>query len=401
VIDLDIGLTDDMRAVRETCHRFAVEVLRPVGARLDRMSAAEVIAPASPLWDTIRKFKALGFGGGASLVLEDATPAQNALLHCIMLEELCWGDVGLFITCGLSNMTGGFARSLGRADLAEFFDARDEIGCLAVTEPMHGSDHIAFTEAAYRDPSLRPGLRVRREGADFILSGQKSAWVSCGTIAGSGAVFGVFEDSRAGFADGAAFLMPFDLPGITRGKPLEKLGQRTLNQGEIFFDAVRVPRKFLIAEGPDAYPFVWEAIIKGANMHMGAQLIGVARAAYDLALEHAKTWKQGGRPIIEHQLVKHRLFQMFQKVEVARSHVRRLCMADAMTPGGLPFQYAASSKVFVTQTAFEVASEALQIFGGNGLTREYPIEKLVRDARSSLIEDGENYVLGLMAAARL
>jgi alkylation response protein AidB-like acyl-CoA dehydrogenase len=110
---------------------------------------------------------------------------------------------------------------------------------------------------------------------------------------------------------------------------------------------------------------------------------------------------QGGRPIIEHQNVKNRIFGMFQKVEAARSHVRRVAIADATLPGGVPFQYAASAKVFATQTAFEVAHDAVQTLGGNGLTHEYLAEKLFRDARASLIEDGENSMLGLMAASRL
>lgn len=400
-LELDVGITEEMHAIRATCRRFAVEVLRPAGARLDRLSAQALIDPGSELWDVLARYKSLGFGGGASIHDPDLSPAQHALLHCIVLEELTWGDVGLFITCALHGMMPAFAAGFGRQDLADFFSQRDELGCLAITEPAHGSDHIAFTEPGYRDPKVRPSLRVRRDGDDFILDGQKSAWISCGTIAGSGAVFGGFQESTVGLADGAAFLMPLDLPGITRGKPLEKIGQRSLNQGEIFFDKVRVPRRFLLAEGPQAYPMVWESIFTGANLHMGTQLVGVARAAYECALEHAKTWVQGGKPIFEHQLVRHRLFGMFQKVEAMRSHVRRMSVAHAIRRGGLPYPHAASVKVFATQTAFEVANEALQILAGNGLTHEYPVEKLFRDARTATIEDGENYVLGLMAAARL
>lgn len=398
--DLDIGMTDEMQAVRESCRRFAAEVLRPVGVKLDGMSAEEVIAAGSPLWDVLEQYKALGFGGAAHIDGADLTPAQQALMHSVVLEELAYGDPGLFITCGLYNISPVVAQGFGRPDLAEFFAQRDEVSCLAVTEPAHGSDNVAFTEPSYRDARIKPALKVRREGGNYILNGQKAAWVSCGTIAGSGTVFGVFEDSNAGLSDGVVLLMPFDLPGITRGKPLEKLGQRSLNQGEIFFDNVLVPARFMIAEGPDAYPLVWENFLRDANIHMGSQFIGVARSAYESALDYAKQWVQGGCPLIEHQAIKVKLFSMFQKVEVARSHARRVALANALMPGGVPFQYAATVKVFCTQAAFEVASEAIQIFGGNGLSREYPIEKIFRDARSSLVEDGENGMLGLMAAAR-
>ncbi|MBP9591419.1 MAG: acyl-CoA dehydrogenase [Steroidobacteraceae bacterium] len=399
--ELDPGVTDEMRAIRDTCRRFAAEILRPVGQRLDRLPAEQVVAPGSELWGALERYKALGFQGGAHVDVPDLTPAQRALLHCMVLEELTWGDVGLFITFGLYGMMPLFAAGFGRQDLVDFFAQRTEIGCLAITEPAHGCDHIAFTEPAYRDPRIRGNLKVRRDGDDYVLSGQKSAWVSCGTIAGSAAVFATFADSPHGLADGAAFLMPLELPGITRGKPLEKHGQRTLNQGEIFFNEVRVPRRFLLAEGPQAYPLVWQGIFTGANLHMGSQLVGVARAAYDCALDYAKQWVQGGKPIIEHQAVRLRLFGMYQKVEVMRSHVRRLAVANATLPGGISYPQAATVKVFATQTAFEVASEAVQMLGANGLTYEYPVEKLLRDARTSMIEDGENYMLGLIAAAQL
>lgn len=400
-LEFDPGITAEMLAIRDTCRRFATEVLRPAGQRLDRLSAEAVIAPGSELWSVLDRYKALGFVGGANVIAPELTPAQHALLHTMVVEELTWGDVGLFITCGLHGMMPAFATGFGRQDLADFFARRDEIGCLAITEPSHGCDHIAYTEPAYRDARIRGTLKVRRDGDDFVLDGQKAAWVSCGTIAGSGAVFATFPDSPHGLADGAAFLMPFDLPGITRGKPLEKHGQRPLNQGEIFFNQVRVPRRFLLAEGPQAYPMVWAGIFTGANLHMGSQFVGVARAAYECALGYAKQWVQGGRPIIEHQAVKLRLYEMFQKVEVMRSHVRRMAVAHATRPGGLPYPQAATVKVFATQTAFEVASEAVQMLGGNGLTYEYPVEKLLRDARTSMIEDGENYMLGLIAAAQL
>ena len=140
-VDLDPGLTDEMRAIRDTCRRFATEVMRPAGIALDRMSAAAVIATGSPLWDVLDGFRALGLAGGASVDDPSLTPEQKALLHCIVLEELSAGDVGLFITCGLLNIAPEIARASGREDLVEFFARRDEICCLALTEPGHGSSN--------------------------------------------------------------------------------------------------------------------------------------------------------------------------------------------------------------------------------------------------------------------
>lgn len=192
--------------------------------------------------------------------------------------------------------------------------------------------------------------------------------------------------------------MPLDLPGVSRGKPLDKLGQRALNQGEIFFDGVRIPDEYMIV-GADAYGTVVEMVLTMANASMGAIFIGVAQAALELAIAYAKERVQGGVPIIAHQSVRSRLFKMFARVEAARALARRVALYNATNPALV--QYSIASKTFVTQTAFEVASDALQIFGGNGLTREYPIEKLVRDARASMIEDGCNEVLGLVGSTRL
>jgi alkylation response protein AidB-like acyl-CoA dehydrogenase len=151
--------------------------------------------------------------------------------------------------------------------------------------------------------------------------------------------------------------------------------------------------------GPEAYGAVVEAVLTIANASMGAIFVGCARAALEHALEYAKTRVQGGSPIFAHQSVKARLFKMFTQVEAARGLAWRAMLYNSSNPPLV--QYSIASKVFSTSTAFEVASAAVQIFGGNGLSREYPVEKLLRDARASMIEDGCNEVLSLVGAARL
>jgi alkylation response protein AidB-like acyl-CoA dehydrogenase len=396
---LDAALSDEMREVREAVNRFAVEVMRPAAVELDRMpDPADVIAKGSILWQVFDRYKELGLGD-PSKYDPDLSPADRALLHAVVLEELSWGDVGLAISLGLCDTIAPWAQGFGRQEAYEFFSKRADIGCLALTEPNHGSDHVGFTEPIFSDPAVRPSCRARRDGDEWVINGQKAAWVSNGTIATAAALFCTLEDSKDGIKGGAAFLVPMELPGVTRGSPLDKVGQRTLNQGEIFFDEVRVPEAFMLIEGPDAYGMVWEMVLKLANNAMGQQFVGVARAAFDHALAYAKERVQGGVPIIQHQNVKARLFRMFSRVEAARALARRVAMEAAV--GDIPFQYAAASKIFCTQTSFDVANDAVQIFGGNGLCREYPVEKLFRDARASLIEDGENDFLGLMAASRL
>jgi alkylation response protein AidB-like acyl-CoA dehydrogenase len=135
-------------------------------------------------------------------------------------------------------------------------------------------------------------------------------------------------------------------------------------------------------------------------MEMAVTFTGVARAAYEHALDYVHERKQGGVSIIEHQSVRLRLFGLWQKLEACRALAHRVFNYNYSSNG--PHVLASmTSKTFVTQNAFEIASEALQLFGGNGLTKEYPIEKLMRDARASLIEDGENNVLGLKVASML
>jgi acyl-CoA dehydrogenase len=169
-------------------------------------------------------------------------------------------------------------------------------------------------------------------------------------------------------------------------------------RGEIFFDEVRIPAEYMVV-GSDGYAAVVEAVLAIANAGMGAIFVGLGRAALEHALDYAKQRVQGGVPIIEHQSVKARLFRIFMQVEAARALAWRVMLYNSANPPLV--QYSIASKVFSTSTAFEAASTAVQIFGGNGLSREYPVEKLLRDARAAMIEDGCNDLLSLVAAARL
>ncbi len=397
--EIETTLTEHERAIRETARKFAREVMRPAGIALDRLpDPAQVIAPDSILWDVFRRYWDLQLD-----VLDGSNPdvplLERARVRFLVWEELGWGDAGLAISLGVSGFHKMFALMSGRPALIERFGRPDnrDIGCWAVTEPDHGSDSLMVTEQHFADPKLRPNCIARREGDHYVVEGQKSAWVSNGTIATVATLFCTVDPSQ-GFKGGGVCLVPLDLPGVSRGKPLDKLGQRALNQGEIFFDGVRVPAEYMVV-GPEAYAAVVESVLTLANASMGAIFVGVARAALEHAVDYAKQRVQGGVPIFQHQSVRSRLFKMFMQVEAARSLAWRVMLYNSTNPPLV--QYSIASKVFCTNTAFEVASAALQIFGGNGLSREYPIEKLLRDARASMIEDGCNEVLSLVGAAKL
>jgi alkylation response protein AidB-like acyl-CoA dehydrogenase len=196
-------------------------------------------------------------------------------------------------------------------------------------------------------------------------------------------------------------IIPLDLPGITKGKPLDKIGQRPLNQGEIFFEDVKIHKDYMVMT-PElgVMESMGEFILAGANGGMAVTFAGLAKAAYDEAFKYANERIQGGCPIIQHQNIQLKIFKMFTLVEAARATTRRMAMYNAVNqpPSGA---HAVAAKCFCTETAFQVASEAVQIFGGNGLSREYPVEKMFRDARAAMIEDGVNETLSLAAVQYL
>jgi alkylation response protein AidB-like acyl-CoA dehydrogenase len=398
--EIEVGLTDQERAVQDEVRKFAGEVMRPAGAELDRLAdPADVIRADSVLWSVFERYRELGIDEIDESMAE-LGPLERARLRGLIHEELGWGDSGLAVSLGVSNFHRIFARLSGRPALVERFCApgSKDIGCWAVTEPDHGSDTLAVTERHFHDSALKANCVATPEGDEYVIRGQKAAWVSNGTIATVAALFCTIDPSE-GFQGGGVALVPLDLPGVSRGRALDKLGQRALNQGEIFFDEVRIPAEYMVV-GKEAYASIVEMVLTTANAFMGATFVGVARAALELALAYARERVQGGVPIIEHQSVKTRLFRMFMNVEAARSLARRVMIFNTTQMPPL-LQYSIASKVFCTNTAFETASAALQIFGGNGLTREYPIEKILRDARASMIEDGCNEILSLVGAAKL
>ena len=142
-----------------------------------------------------------------------------------------------------------------------------------------------------------------------------------------------------------------------------------------------------------------EAVLAGANAFMGITFAGLARAAFEEALAYTKERVQGGKPICEHQLVQKRLFDMFTRVLAARNLARSALIYNSQQPSAV--QYSIASKVFCTQTAFDVASDAVQLHGGYGLCKGMLVEKLFRDARASMIEDGSNDLLSLVGARKL
>jgi alkylation response protein AidB-like acyl-CoA dehydrogenase len=385
-------LSETTRMVQESVHRYAQEVMRPIGVQLDRMTPEQVIAPESPYWIARQKFGELGIGVDALLSLE---PAERAKALCLMFEELGWGDAGLAVSFGAGLLPAFMSVMLGNEFCREL--APDsKLGCWAITEPDHGSDTLDASRMIFHAEGNygRPNCVATLRGDEVIINGQKSSWVSNGIIADVCVLYcaadtGSGPDSRRG----CVVIVPMNTKGVSRGKPLDKIGQRPLNQGEVLFDNVKLSKQHLLA-GPDQYLDAVYAIHTFANAIMGAAFTGCGRAAYELAHAYAHERKQGGVPIIRHQSVASRLFHMFRKVEAARALTQRVVLYN-FTSASPSLPAAMTAKITATQTSFEVASDAVQIFGGNGLAREYPIEKILRDARASMIEDGCNEILAI------
>jgi alkylation response protein AidB-like acyl-CoA dehydrogenase len=404
-LDLDRTLSPEQVTLRREVHRFSEEVMRPASLQLDRLADPEdVIKSGSVFWDVMRQYYEQGYHkrglpealGGIGLGPEE---------QFLVAEEFGWGSADFAIAFGVTSFPFSFAAGTGNQKLidevvrpyAEDKDAR-YVGCWAITEPEHGSDTLLAGTRYFRDPGISHSVTARADGDEWVISGQKAAWVSNGTIATHALLF-LGIDSAQGMAGGGVALVPLSLPGVSKGKPLDKLGQRALNQGEIFFDEARIPRDYMLL-GPDGYEFLVDSVLAGANAFMGVTFAGLARAAFEEALAYSKQRVQGGRPICEHQLVQKKLFDMFAKVQTARTLSHSALLYNSM---GRPpaLQYSIASKVYCTNTAFEVASDAIQLFGGYGLCKGMLVEKLLRDARASMIEDGSNDVLSLVAARKL
>ncbi len=402
--ELNLELTPEQESIKEETHRFAREVLRPASLELDKIADPKQVIESPLFWDTMKQGYRLGYH---TIFLPDTWGGlgTDPLETHIVLEELAWGSADFAIGLGVSSFPAFFAAMVPNDRLADeiitpFCENKDAtfIGCWGITEPEHGTDQLCPFTPPFRNPAITGQVTARREGDAWVIEGQKAAWVSNGTIASHCLLYCTIDPSM-GMAGGGIAVVPLDLPGVRKGAALDKIGQRALNQGEIFFDRVRIPADYMLVE-PDSYEAMIDITLSTANAGMGAIFVGVARAAYEEALAWAKTRRQGGEPIFRHQLVQHKLFSMFTKIEAARALSRAAMVYNySNTPPRI--EYSIASKVFCTQTAFEVANDAVQIFGGCGVSREYPVEKFLRDARAALIEDGANDTLMVTGAHHL
>jgi len=394
--DVNLDLSDEDLALKEAANKFAKEVMRPVAKELDQMTPNEAIGENSPLWSFFRQAYELGYH---KILLPDFVGglALNPLQMNIVMEELAWGSFGLACQIAVVSFPALGAMYSNDEELIEkvtipFCECTDGSirGCWGATEPDRGSDLLAMGEPIYHDPKVRCNCTAKREGDEWIINGQKAAWVSGGTIS-THCMLHVQTEPSKGMAGFGACLVPMDLPGVTKGKPLDKMGQRDLNQGELFFDDVRIPANYMFVD-PDFHEGIMEMLLTNANVWMASWATGLARAAFEEAFSYCKERVQGGRLLMEHYSIKQRIFNMFARVETSRAIARAAANLNFNISPGFP-EYSMTAKITATENCLLNAHDAIQLLGGNGLTKEYLAEKLYRDARASLIEDGNNEVL--------
>lgn len=394
--DINMTLSKEDLLIKKAAREFAQDVMRPAGRELDEMTADEVVAEGSPLWDFLKQAYELDFH---TIMLPEYYGGQglSPLQVHLVFEEFGWASFGLAVHLGVTCFPFYIASITGDEDLVQefvrpFCECRDGSirGCWGVTEPDHGSDVLALGEPHFSAKDNQGNVQAILDGDEYVINGQKSAWVSGGTVA-THALLHLQLDPSKGLAGSGVCIVPLHLKGVSKGRPLEKIGQRDLNQGELFFDNVRIPKKYMIVES-DFYSEYLDMILASANLCMASWSTGLARAAFEESLTYSKKRIQGGKPLIEHYVMKQRIFELFARTESCRA-ISRAALNLNFNISPPHVEYSLWAKTQCTEMAFKNTHDAIQIWGGNGLTKEYILEKLFRDARATLIEDGNNETL--------
>jgi alkylation response protein AidB-like acyl-CoA dehydrogenase len=406
-LDLD-ELSEEEKLIKEEVHRFCEEVIRPASIELDRMPADERVKSGSPYFKVLKKMKELGYHR-IHLPEELGGLALTPLQRYIIMEELGWGSLGLATAIGVDQIPFVNAAIFGSQQVIEELvvpwreDKEGRYhGCWGVTEPEHGSDYILAFKSDEVESFGRGNVTIEKDGDEWVIRGQKSAWVSSAPVATHVGLHAQMKDGKS-LANGVFCIVPLDLDGVRRGKPVEMIGMRDDPQGELYFDNVRIPDHYVIVSSPEFYRIFGDQLLCLTSCAMGAFSVGLARAAFEEALRYARERIQGGKPLAKHKNIKLKLYEMFEKIETARYYVRKVMeythkrMIDDRTFDASP-RHARAAQIYAKKIAFEVANDALQVFGAYGLSKEFLIEKLFRDARALQIEDGTVEVLSLDAA---
>lgn len=373
-------LSEEHQMIRDALRSFAQERLAPNAARWDR----EHHFPQEEL----KELAALG-AFGVAVPEQYGGAGLDYVSLALVLEEIAAGDGGTSTIISVNNCpVCSIAMMYSNEDQKERWLrplAQGELlGAFALTEPHTGSDAAALRTTATLD------------GDHYVINGTKQ-FITSGKY-GDVAIVMAVTDKAAGKKGISAFWVPTDTPGYIVAGIEHKMGQHSSDTAQIVFDNCRIPAKNLIGEEGMGYKIALSGL-EGGRIGIASQSVGMARAAYEAALDYAKERESFGKPIFEHQAVQFRLAEMAMKIEAARQLILH---AAAMKDAGLPcLKEAAMAKLFASEMAENVVSSAMQVFGGYGYVADFPVERIYRDVRVCQIYEGTSDIQKILIARAL
>ncbi|MFF8914078.1 acyl-CoA dehydrogenase family protein [Streptomyces sp. NPDC015032] len=400
--EFTLELNDDQKQVRDWLHGFAADVIRPAASEWDEREETP--------WPVIQEAAKVGIYSLDFYAQQFFDPTGLGIP--MAMEELFWGDAGIALSivgtglAAVGVLANGTEEQIGTWIPQMYGDADDvKVAAFCSSEPDAGSDVASMRTRAVYD----------RAKDEWVLNGTKT-WATNGGIANVHVVVAVV-DPELGSKGHASFIVPPGTPGLSQGQKFKKHGIRASHTAEVVLEDVRVPGHCLLggkekldqrlarareraASGGERVKNAAMATFEASRPAVGAMAVGTARAAYEVALDYAKTRTQFGRPIIDNQGVAFQLADMRTQIDAARLLVWR---ASWMATTGKPFTSAegSMSKLYASETAKKVTAQAVQILGGNGFTREYPVERMHRDAAIYTIFEGTSEIQRLVIARTL
>jgi acyl-CoA dehydrogenase len=390
-----LELTQDQRDIRDWVHGFAEGVVRPAAAEWDEREETP--------WPIIAEAQKIGLYGFEALA--QFWSDESGLTLPIVNEELFWGDAGIGMAIMGTSLAVAAIFGQGTGEqigewIPQCFGTPEEpaVAAFCVSEPDAGSDVSSLRTRAVYDEAKD----------EWVLNGQK-AWATNGGIAGVHVVV-ASVDKELGSRGQAAFIVPPGTSGLTMGTKVKKHGLRASHTADVFLDDCRVPGACLLGgkeklderlararEGTRSRGQAAMQTFEASRPTVGAQAIGIARAAYEYALDYAQNRVQFGRPIVENQAIAFALADMKLEIDAARLLVWR---ASWMGRQGKKFENAegSMSKLKAGEVAVWATERAIHILGGNGYTREYPVERWHRDAKIYTIFEGTSEIQRLVVA---
>jgi alkylation response protein AidB-like acyl-CoA dehydrogenase len=376
-------LTDIQREIVELARGFAADEIAPNAEKWDREACFDL--------GVARRMGELGFLGMLIPETYDGL-GLDTTSYLMALEEIAVADAStavlmsvhnslptqILLTYGSEEQKQRFLRPMARGE---------KIGAFALSEPDAGSDASAVR------------CQAVREGDDWLLSGTKS-WVSSGSFADVIMVMARSDtpDARRGSKGISAFIITPDLPGFHVGKKEDKMGLRASPTVQLNFDGMRVPSANVLGEEGQGFIYAMRSLDNG-RLGIAAQALGIARAALEASLDYAAERKQFGQPIKDFQAIQFKLADMASRIASARALLH--ATAAAKDRGESTTLYGSMSKLLASETAMWVANQAVQIFGGYGYVKDYPVERYFRDAKVTEIYEGTSEIQRIVIAREL